>query len=392
MSSIQLSANTFFDMIVIGVGSMGSSTCYYLAQSGYKVLGIEQFDIAHEYGAHAGQSRIIRKAYFENSDYVPLLNRAYENWKTLEEETSTQLYFRTGLVYFGKPDHLLMQGVRQSASLYNIPLEKLTTSSTIKRFPQFKIPGDFETLFEPDAGFVRPEKAIQLYTEQAVKKGAEIHTNEKVLEWKKNRNGIVVITDKNIYRCNKLIVTAGGWTGKIIPGFSNKIKVTRQFVAWIKPGNWDDFTLNNFPCWLLADDTKPGCYYGFPILPANRFGEPTGLKLAHHHPALETDPDNVDRKMNANDEDDLKYVFDKYFHDVFESVLSYKICLYANSQDEDFIIDNLPGYEDHVTIACGFSGHGFKFVSVVGEILTHLAIEGKTKLPIGLLSAKRFSA
>jgi sarcosine oxidase len=379
-----------YDVIVIGIGSMGSSACYYLADRGYNVLGLEQFDITHEYGAHAGQSRIIRKAYFENSDYVPLLNGAYKNWKHLEEETATQLYFRTGLVYFGHPDHLLIKGVKQSAGLYNIPLENLTISSAAQRFPQFKIPAGFETLFETDAGFVRPEKAILLYTEQAIKKGAEIHTNERVLEWKKTGNVVVVTTDKNSYYCNKLIITAGAWAGKMIPGLSDKIKITRQFVAWIKPKNWKEFSLNDFPCWLMADDIKPGCYYGFPVLPVATFGGPIGLKLAHHHPASATDPDMVDRRTSTEDEADLKYVLDKYFPGVFESMLSSKICLYANSPDEDFIIDKLPGHEEHVTIACGFSGHGFKFVSIVGEILADLAMEGKTKLPIGFLSAKRF--
>jgi sarcosine oxidase len=387
MSSIQFQGNTSFDVIVIGIGSMGSSACYHLAQRGHKVLGIEQFDISHEYGSHAGQSRIIRKAYFENSDYVPLLNRAYENWKALEEETNTQLYYRTGLVYFGNPDHLLIQGVKLSASLYNIPLENVGESSL--RFPQFKIPDRFETLWEPEAGFVTPEKAIQLYTKQAVKKGAEIHTNEKVLEWKKEGSCVVVATNKNIYRCSKLIITTGAWAKKMIPTISDKIKITRQFVAWIKPKEWENFTLSNFPCWLLADDTKPGCYYGFPILPEN-FGGPTGLKLAHHYPASETDPDNVDRQISIADEDDLKYVLNRYLPGVFESILSYKICLYANSPDEDFIIDNLPGNEDHVAIACGFSGHGFKFVSVVGEILADFATEGKTNLPVEFLSLKRF--
>ena len=379
--------NTSFDAIIIGVGSMGSSACYYLAQRGCNVLGIEQFDISHEYGSHAGQSRIIRRAYFENSDYVPLLNRAYKNWKALEEETGNQLYFKTGLIYFGNPDQLLVQGVKQSASLYNIPLENVNTPS--KRFPQFEIPNDFETLFEPEAGFITPEKAIQLYSKQAIKKGAEVHTSEKVLGWKKDGDSVVVTTNKNVYWCNKLIITAGAWAKKMIPSISDKLKITRQFVAWIKPKEWENFTLYNFPCWLMADETKPGCYYGFPILPEN-FGSPSGLKLAHHYPAAETDPDSVDRQIRIEDEADLKYVLNKYLPGVFESLISYKICLYANSPDEDFIIDNLPGYENVVSIACGFSGHGFKFVSVVGEILADLATEGKTNLPIDFLRVKRF--
>jgi len=142
---------------------------------------------------------------------------------------------------------------------------------------------------------------------------------------------------------------------------------------------------------MIADDLKPSVYYGFPALPVAAFGEPEGLKLAHHYPGTVTDPDNVNRQTNAGDEENLKYVLDKYLPGAFDSVLSAKTCLYANSPDEHFIIDKLPGYEDHVTIACGFSGHGFKFVSVVGEILADLAIEGKTKQPIEFLNAKRFS-
>ena len=393
--------SAFFDVIVIGVGSMGSSTCYHLSNRGFKVLGLEQFDISHEFGAHAGQSRIIRRAYFENSDYVPLLTKAYENWKALETETATQVYFQTGLVYFGPAEHLLMKGVKQSASLYNIPLEHIDNESAAKRFPQFKIPGDFEILFEPEAGFITPENAIRLYAKQARKKGAEIHTREKVSEWRKEGDGVVVTTDKNIYRCNKLIITAGAWAGKIIPFLSEKIKVTRQFVAWIKPHSsasapgmqqWDHFALGEFPCWLMTDNFTQGCYYGFPILPESEFGEPAGLKLAHHYPAMTTDPDHVNRLMMACDEEDLKYVLDKYLPGCFESLLSYKICLYANSPDEDFIVDLLPGHEDRVAIACGFSGHGFKFASMIGEILADLATRGKTDLPIEFLGLKRFLA
>lgn len=382
--------STSFDVIVIGVGSMGSSTCYHLSKDGYKVLGLEQFDITHEFGSHAGQSRIIRKAYFENPDYVPLLERAYRNWKSIEEETETKIYHPTGLVYFGPRVHSLIKGVKQSASLYNVKVSSFNSNEIAERFPQFTVPKDFDTLFEPDAGFVTPEKAIRLYAEQAVKKGAQIKTHEQVVNWKKEGNGIVVITDKNIYNCSKLIITAGAWARKMIPTISGKLKITRQFVAWIKPREWDKFILGKFPCWLLEDDEKAGCYYGFPILPENEFGGPMGLKLAHHFPDLETDPDHVNRQATKEDENNLKYALNKYLPGCFESFLSYKICLYTNSPDEDFIIDKLPGYEDQVIVATGFSGHGFKFASVIGEILSDLAIKGATQLPINFLSAHRF--
>ena len=301
-----------FDCIVIGVGSMGSPACYYLSKRGFNVLGIEQFDIGHEFGSHAGQTRIIRKAYFEHSDYVPLLKKAYKNWNDLENETGDRLYYKTGLLYSGRPDNVMIKGVKESAELYNIEVKHLNSRTVADRFPQFSFPGDFEVILEPDAGFLPPERSIRLYTDQAKKNGAIIHTNEKVIEWKKDGDVVVVKTDKDIYHCGKLVITAGAWAGKMIPGFSNKIKVTRQFVAWIKPKNKNQFMLNNFPCWLIADDEKKGCYYGFPLLSTEKFGPPEGLKLAHHHPAETTDPDNVNREVTDDDIENLKYCLDKY--------------------------------------------------------------------------------
>jgi len=383
-----MTKNTSFDVIVIGVGSMGSATCYYLSKRGYKVLGLEQFDISHELGSHAGQSRIIRKAYFEHPDYVPLLESAYKNWTTLEQESGEKLYFKTGLLYAGTSNNEMITGVKQSAFLYNIELEKLNIADATKRFPRFIFPENFEVLFEPEAGFLPPEKAIRLYASQAKKNGAAIHSNEKVIEWKKEGRSLIVKTDKQSYQCKKLIITAGAWAGKIIPRL--KIKVTRQFVAWIKTKNDEQFELNKFPCWMVGDDEKNGCYYGFPLLDTKKFGEPAGLKLAHHFPKEVTDPDKVDRQATENDIENLKYCLDKYLPGVFDSILHTKICLYANSPDENFIIDRLPGYEENVSIACGFSGHGFKFSSVVGEILADLAINGKTDHPIKFLNANRF--
>jgi len=385
-----MTLNNSFDVIVIGVGSMGSATSYYLAKRGYKVLGLEQFDISHEFGSHAGQSRIIRKAYFEHPGYVPLLERAYENWEALEWETGKQVYYKTGLLYAGNPNNEMIKGVERSAGLYNIDLDQMNIAAAADQFPQFKFPDDFEILFEPEAGFITPEKAIRLYASQAKKNGAAIHSNEKVIDWKKDKNIILLKTDKQTYQCDKLIITAGAWAGKMIPGLADKIKVTRQFVAWIKTKNDDQFELNKFPCWMISDDEKHGCYYGFPLLDTEKFGEPAGLKLAHHFPNDVTDPDKVDRLTTEKDIQNLNYCLNKYLPGVFDSILHTKICLYANSPDENFIIDKLPGYEENVSIACGFSGHGFKFASVVGEILADLAIESRSDLPIEFLNANRF--
>ena len=379
-----------FDIIVIGVGSMGAPACYFLARQGYRVLGLEQFSISHEFGSHAGQSRIIRKAYFENADYVPLLQRAYENWKLLEEETGERVYVPTGLAYFGPSNNPLITGVRQSALQYAIPVEALDTSSVRKRFPQFQIPAHFTSLYERDAGFVTPEKAIRLYATQAEIHGAAIHTEEKVLSWEKMDSGFNVITTKRTYHSEKLVITSGAWTGKLIPPLAGKLRISRQFIGWMDTGNEKRFDLGNFPCWMLAAENNNGCYYGFPALPKS-FEGPSGLKVAHHFPATAVDPDVVDRNVSKDDTENLHYVLQKIFKNAPREISSHKICLYSNSPDEDFIIDSVAEYDGNLIVACGFSGHGFKFSSVVGEILCQLATTGKSELPIGFLSLERFS-
>jgi sarcosine oxidase len=380
-----------YDAIVIGVGSMGSAACYWLAKRGYKVLGLEQFEIPNEQGSHAGQSRIIRKAYFEHPDYVPLLERAYYNWNQLESQTGTQVYFKTGLLYFGSAGHPMIKGVRKAASLYDIGINNLTKQQTEPGYSQFNVLPAFESIYEPDAGFIRPEKAVALYKDEALKNGADIRTKEKVLEWTKENGEIKVITEKSIYNSKKLIITAGAWAGKMIPGLNTSLKVTRQIIVWVKPTDEKLFAPGRFPCWMVADDKREGVLYGFPCLPKEQFGDPEGMKFAWHFPGDETNPDHVNRNITNEETNKLIQQVASYIPAVGDAELvSAKTCLYANSADENFIIDHLPGYEGDITIACGFSGHGFKFVSVVGEILADLAMNGKTSLPVDFLSLKRF--
>ncbi len=379
-----------FDVIVLGVGSMGSSTCYHLAEQGVKVLGIEQFDIPHEMGSHGGQSRLIRKAYFEHPDYVPLLERAYRNWREIEQKSSVSIYTKTGLMYFGKPDQQLIKGVKESAEKYGIEVNTMTDAAVKKDYPQFNIPDDYEKIFEPDAGFVSPEKAILAYTRQAIQLGAIIKTKEKTVHWEKDKEGVIVTTDAGKYSAKKLIITAGPWAGKLIPGFAKNLKVTRQALAWVKTKKPKEFESGRFPCWTIADDKYPGIFYGFPMLPAENYGGPVGLKIAHHYPGSETDPDMVSRVPTPADESILIYALNKYLPEGYQSTMVIKTCMYTNTPDENFILDFVPGYDGDVMAATGFSGHGFKFASAVGEIMCDLAIKGGTHLPIEFLKSNRF--
>jgi sarcosine oxidase len=182
-----LLSSNHYDVIVMGVGFIGAAACWYVARSNYKVLGLEQFDIPHDQGSHAGQSRIIRKAYFEHSDYVPLLEGAYHNWNELETITYSQVYYKTGLVYFGSADTKLIQDTRVAARQYSIPLDILTHEAASIRYPAINWRNHFEILLEPDADFITPEKAIALYTSDAIQHEADIRGREKVLEWKKRK-------------------------------------------------------------------------------------------------------------------------------------------------------------------------------------------------------------
>lgn len=377
-----------YDVIVLGVGSLGSSTCYHLAKRGVKVLGLDQFDVPHEHGSHGGQSRIIRKAYFEHPDYVPLLQRAYTLWKSLDDETGEQVYFRTGLLYIGDPGNILISGVRDSSLLYGIDVVEKNRKAFETDHPQFHLPDHHTTLFEPDAGFLLPEKAIRIYARQAEHHGAVILTNQKVTSWKQTTAGVSVITEDETFTADKLVITAGPWAGKLIPRLKNHLVVSRQVLAWVMPKNPSNFALGNFPCWTLADDEHDSIFYGFPILTGTGFEGPIGLKLAHHAHGSAIDPDGVDLPPNKEDEKLIIDFLHQFMPDAYEHTIAMKTCRYTNSKDENFILDALPGY-DKVYVASGCSGHAFKFSSVIGEIMADLAMHGKSPLPIDFLNIIR---
>lgn len=385
------SSDTDFEVIVIGVGSMGSSTCYHLAKNGVKVLGLEQFDIPNEKASHTGQSRIIRKAYYEHPDYVPLLERSYENWNSLEQEMGIQLYYKTGLIYFGKKEGEFMDSIRNCARQYHIELHQYSQIEQQKRYPQFILPDHYECLFEPEAGFVTPERAILAYCSMALKHGAQISTHEKTIKWKEHASGFSVTTDKRSYTCKKLILTAGAWINELSNQSVPNLKITQQWIGWVHTTFHANYERDKFPCWIIEQEESKGIYYGFPSLPKIPFGKPAGLKLGYHYPGHEINPDSPDMDASNLDKDLMIRILNRYMPGAYESINALKSCLYTNSADDHFIID-FDTENKNVIIATGFSGHGFKFASAVGEILTDLAIEGKTKHPIDFLKTDRLQS
>jgi sarcosine oxidase len=371
-----------FDSIVVGVGGMGSSAVYNLAKRGQKVLGIEKFDVPHSEGSSHGVNRIIRLAYYEDSSYVPLLRRAYEMWSEIETIAKEQLLYKTGSIDTAPSGHELFEGSLQSCLEHDIPHEILNYRQINERFPGYEMPPGHMGLYQKDGGFVLSERAIVAYVNAAVTEGATIQARETVLKWEPEADGVRVFTDRSEYTADRLVITAGAWTAGMLPSLEELAIPERQVLAWLQPEEPSLFTPEVFP--VFSAFFEEGRYYGFPV-----FGIP-GFKIGRYHHLEEVaDPDNVERNVTQEDEDVLRAASARYFPKANGTIMTLKTCLFTNTPDEHFIIDTVPGYPQ-VAVAAGFSGHGFKFASVVGEILGDLSINGKTRHNIELLNIDRF--
>ena len=364
---------------------MGSAAAYQLASRGLRVLGLEQFDIPHTLGSSHGFSRMIRLAYFEHPDYVPLLRRAYELWRALETETRQKVIHITGGLYAGPPESEVINGSVAAARQYGIAHDLLDHAELRRRYPQFTLPEDFRGMLDHAGGFVLPERAITAYCDLAMRRGAELHGREPVLEWKNDGAGVTVRTAKETYTAGRLVFCGGAWSGKLIRDLGVPLVVSRQVMAWFWPRRAETFDLGRFPVWAI-DPTDAPFTYGFPIHPEGA----AGMKVAFHEQGPATDPDTDPRTPTPADEAALRPALRRFLPDADGPLLSMRVCLYTNSLDHSFIVDRHPANEN-ATFACGFSGHGFKFASVIGEVLADLAMNGRSDLPIDFLSLRRFA-
>lgn len=375
--------NSRYDVIVIGLGTMGTATCSFLARRGAGVLGLEQFGIPHARGSAGGASRVIRLSYFEHPDYVPLLLRAYELWHELGRQSGRTVLLETGGMYLGPAEGEFISGSIRAARRYDLPHEALERAEIRRRFPQFNVPESCAGIYEPRAGVIVPEAAVGGYAESALHHGAELHGHEPVRSWRSLDDGIEVTTDRTSYRADRLVICGGAWSGTLLRDLGVPLAVTRQTMGWFWPERPEAFELGRFPVWAF-EDGRGGLQYGFPLL-RNR----PGLKVARHLPAAAASADTVDRTISEEDRRDLVEIVERTLPDGCGPLLSASVCLYTNTPDGHFIIDQHPE-DERITIACGFSGHGFKFASVIGEILADLAHHGRTAHPVRFLGLDRF--
>jgi sarcosine oxidase len=369
---------------VVGLGAMGSAALYQLSRRGLRVLGLEAFEPGHRLGSSHGESRVIRLAYFEHANYVPLLRRAYALWSELEHESGKELLRITGGLMIGAPDSELVSGARGSAEQHGLDFELLDAPEVHVRYPALHLGENDVALWEAQAGYLRPEQCIDAFVRLAADGGAEARYAEPVRRWHASGDGVAVVTDSAEYTADHLVFTCGARIASVLGADLAPVQAERIPLFWLQPTEPDLFASTRFPVYLW--ETAPGeLFYGFPHV------EWRGVKVARHHSGERCDPDTVDRTVNAADELRLRTMLGPRIPSLNGPVVESLVCLYENSPDGHFLIDRAPTHQN-VVFAGGFSGHGFKFASVVGEILADLVTTGKSTTDADFLRLDRLAS
>jgi sarcosine oxidase len=374
-------------ILVVGLGAMGSSTALHLARRGHRVLGFDQFTPPHSKGSSHGQTRIIRKSYWEDPRYVPLLLRAYELWRRLEADIGKSLLHITGGLMIGRADGDLVARSTASAKQFDLQHEVLSAVQTRRLYPAFRIDDDWVALWERDAGYLHPEACVEQQLRQAALAGAELHFDEPVMEWKALQGGgASVRTPRETYNGDHLVITAGPWVPHILRELNLPLRVTRQVVYWFEPtGSIELFRRERMPIYIRQMEMGQRLLYGFPLT-----GPDTeGVKVGLHGSDDFCTPDTVDHAIGASEEQIIRERVADALPLLGGRLLHAETCLYTMTPDEHFVIDTHPEFPQ-VALAAGFSGHGFKFASVLGEVLADLATELKPAYDLELFSLRRF--
>ncbi|HEX3314606.1 MAG TPA: N-methyl-L-tryptophan oxidase [Gemmataceae bacterium] len=369
------------DIIVIGTGGVGSAALCHLARRGARVLGIDRFPGGHDRGSSHGHSRIIRLAYFEHPDYVPLLRRAYDLWADLERTHRETLLLRTGLLEVGSPTGPTIRGVLAAASQHRLVVDELSPDECRRRFPGFVVPEFAAAVFEAQAGVLRVERCVLAHLVQARRSGAAAVFGESVLGWTASPSGVEVTTDRNVYHAAGLVVAAGPWARQLLGSLRVPLQVRRKHLHWY-PGPAESYAAER-GCPAFFFETGVGEFYGIPAFDGH------GLKAGEHSGgAVVADPLIDERVIDMEDRQRVESFLNVHLPRLGRPALDHRTCFYTMSPDCHFVIDRHPEHAN-VAIAAGLSGHGFKFTGVLGEALADLVTTGRTDLPIGFLGLAR---
>lgn len=362
-----------YDVIVAGLGAMGSAAVYHLARSGVSVLGLDRFRPPHAMGSSHGQTRIIREAYFEHPAYVPIVQRAYALWDELAREAGTELFLQTGGLMIGAPNSAVVAGARLSAETHRLPFELLSATEISRRYPALRPAEGMIGVLEPRAGILFPEKCITAHLQCA--KNVELRYDEDVLQWKSDGAGVKVQTDKATYHCSRLVLSAGSWMKSLVPELP--LAVERQVLFWF--GAASGGRRHPIHLWEHA----PGKYfYGFPDI-----GD--GVKVAGHHEGEVTQPDAINRDVAPEEIAAMRRLIAPFLPTVTGPCLDAAVCMYTNTPDGHFLIDTHPVYPE-VLLVSPCSGHGFKFSAAIGEIAADWITNRPARFDLSLFRLQRF--
>lgn len=366
-----------FDVIVAGLGAMGSAALYHLARGGVRAAGFDRYAPPHSLGSSHGETRMIREAYYEHPAYVPLVRRAYQLWHQLSED-GDPLIVETGGAFGGPPDGELVPGILRSASAHGIAVESLSRAEAAQRFPWLRFDESMTILAEPRAGFLYPERCIARHLDDAARDGAELHPDEPVLEWRAEGDGVVVVTARGEYVAGRLILATGAWMVDTLADVGVAAVVERQPLFWFAPRG--DAPL---PSTVWAIEFEHGkLLYGFPVSEA-------GVKVAIHYGGVQrTTAEQIDRTIREEDSRHLRRFADHHLPAVLGGIARAGVCMYTNTADLHFIFDTHPRH-DHVLVVSACSGHGFKFSSAIGEAAAQWARDGAPRIDMSLFALAR---
>jgi monomeric sarcosine oxidase len=370
-----------YDVTVVGVGGVGSAALHHLARRGVRAIGIDRFSPPHDRGSTHGHTRVIRQAYYEHPDYVPLLKESYREWFDLEAHIGRKLFHQIGLLELGPADGAVVPNVLRAAEQYEVPVESLTAAEIEARWPGLRTGSDLVGVFEPGAGYLLVEDCVEAHLSAARAAGAELRLNTEIIDVTTNEQEAYIRTSDGVEIESKCVIYAAGpWSARMFP---NLLTVRRKSLFWFANTDQRYAATSGFPVYLF--ELPHGIFYGFPQI------DQRGVKFAEHSGGRTVeDPLKVDRTIDAEEERRLVDVLTNYLPGVSSRVTGHAVCMYTMSPDEHFIVDRHPDLAN-VVFAAGLSGHGFKFVPVLGRALADMALDRGTDLPIDFLSLKRFA-
>ena len=375
-----------WDVVVLGCGGMGSATLYHLAERGVRVCGIDPFEPGHDKGSSHGETRIIRKAYLEHPNYVPLLDRAYTLWDRLTEESGRDLFVRCGLLAMGDRNSHVMQGQAACYAACDLPHEVLDEGELRQCYPDIGIGRNWGAYYDPLGGFLRVEECVRQHAQKALDRGAMLYAGESMRRWSVDGAGVRIETDRRTLHADRIVLTLGPWAVAQLNLLGVNARVVRKVLFWYSGAGIQSYELGSLPCYLVGSGKGEDTFYGFPSIDSR------GVKVAEHNIYLNDrvdDPRAVNRALAVNDEPIVRRFVDDFFPRLKARRTHHTVCMYTMTPDKHFVVDVHPEHPQ-VIVAAGFSGHGFKFASVMGEVLSDLALEGNTKQPIDFLRLHRF--